>query len=267
MGNTQHSKPGGHSSMKGISSSTSVSNKSNSEVPPSQKSKLPLENIITCFNVEDGPLFISKEARNYKASSLNQHSILDLRTNQRLLEILQKRIKLPTFSSTTALENGNPNDNNNNTSVNDDNSGVNVVNQNEENNNEDHLLSEELLLLSEYKKTITERVKRFYLDESVMEVEEERAFACLLGLMIGDACGAPQEFSWYKVPPKVSSESEWLVDKIWKQDKEFFELTSMNDEHVWKKPHHNKFFLKVGQFTDDSSMVGSNSHLFAILIS
>jgi ADP-ribosyl-[dinitrogen reductase] hydrolase len=63
--------------------------------------------------------------------------------------------------------------------------------------------------------------------------EEDRVFGALLGLVIGDALGAPLEFS----PVRYGSS----------------ELTGF-DPQLWSKPGCNHFALKPGQWTDDSSM-------------
>ncbi len=63
--------------------------------------------------------------------------------------------------------------------------------------------------------------------------EEDRAFGALLGLAIGDALGAPLEFS----PVRYGSS----------------ELKGF-DAGLWKKDGYNHFGLRPGQWTDDTSM-------------
>jgi ADP-ribosyl-[dinitrogen reductase] hydrolase len=63
--------------------------------------------------------------------------------------------------------------------------------------------------------------------------EEDRAFGALLGLAIGDALGAPLEFS----PLRYGSS----------------ELTGF-DVGLWKTEGYNRFNLQPGQWTDDTSM-------------
>eukprot|EP00012_Vannella_robusta_P001020 CAMPEP_0206182968 /NCGR_PEP_ID=MMETSP0166-20121206/367_1 /ASSEMBLY_ACC=CAM_ASM_000260 /TAXON_ID=95228 /ORGANISM="Vannella robusta, Strain DIVA3 518/3/11/1/6" /LENGTH=401 /DNA_ID=CAMNT_0053597751 /DNA_START=114 /DNA_END=1316 /DNA_ORIENTATION=+ len=69
--------------------------------------------------------------------------------------------------------------------------------------------------------------------ESIPE-SESRAIACFLGMAIGDALGAPLEFS----PVEYG--------------KTF--ITSFKDTQYWNSPNFNKFKLKPGQWTDDASM-------------
>jgi ADP-ribosyl-[dinitrogen reductase] hydrolase len=71
------------------------------------------------------------------------------------------------------------------------------------------------------------------LRSGTMGKEEDRVFGALLGLAIGDALGAPLEFS----PVRYDST----------------ELTGF-DAALWKKEHYNRFGLKPGQWTDDTSM-------------
>lgn len=63
---------------------------------------------------------------------------------------------------------------------------------------------------------------------------ESRAVGCLLGLAIGDALGAPLEFSDVRYGVQ--------------------ELKMMGQEDVWGKEGYNRFRLKPGQWTDDTSM-------------
>lgn len=66
-----------------------------------------------------------------------------------------------------------------------------------------------------------------------LDQEEDRVFGALLGLAIGDALGAPLEFS----PVRYGSS----------------ELKGF-DEGLWKKGGYNTFGLRPGQWTDDTSM-------------
>ena len=63
--------------------------------------------------------------------------------------------------------------------------------------------------------------------------EESRSIGCFMGMVIGDALGAPLEFS------------DIIYNSI--------HLKDFTDEEYWKYPF-NKFELKPGQWTDDSSM-------------
>eukprot|EP01090_Pellita_catalonica_P015422 TRINITY_DN4185_c0_g1_i1.p1 TRINITY_DN4185_c0_g1~~TRINITY_DN4185_c0_g1_i1.p1 ORF type:complete len:436 (+),score=91.33 TRINITY_DN4185_c0_g1_i1:173-1309(+) len=65
------------------------------------------------------------------------------------------------------------------------------------------------------------------------DTETDRAFGALFGLVVGDALGAPLEFS----PVRYGAT----------------ELTGFSDE-LWKKNAYNRFKLKPGQWTDDASM-------------
>jgi ADP-ribosyl-[dinitrogen reductase] hydrolase len=71
------------------------------------------------------------------------------------------------------------------------------------------------------------------LRSGTMTEEEDRSFGALLGLAIGDALGAPLEFS----PVRYGSA----------------ELKGF-DAALWKKDNYNRFGLKPGQWTDDTSM-------------
>mmetsp|Transcript_71325 Transcript_71325/g.126034 ORF Transcript_71325/g.126034 Transcript_71325/m.126034 type:complete len:487 (-) Transcript_71325:93-1553(-) len=63
---------------------------------------------------------------------------------------------------------------------------------------------------------------------------KDRSFGCILGNIVGDALGAPLEFS----PVRYD---EW-------------DLQGMDDQEIWRKPGYNSFHLKPGQWTDDGSM-------------
>lgn len=65
-------------------------------------------------------------------------------------------------------------------------------------------------------------------------VAKDRSLGCLLGNIIGDALGAPLEFS--SVRYGVA------------------ELTGMDHEEIWRKSEYNSFRLEPGQWTDDGSM-------------
>lgn len=65
------------------------------------------------------------------------------------------------------------------------------------------------------------------------EQDEDRVFGALFGLVIGDALGAPLEFSALRYGAT--------------------ELTGF-DEAIWTKPGYNAFGLRPGQWTDDASM-------------
>lgn len=67
-----------------------------------------------------------------------------------------------------------------------------------------------------------------------LSVKESRAVACTLFNAVGDALGAPLEFS----PVRYGSK----------------ELKNMGDRGVWQRPGYNRFQLKPGQWTDDASM-------------
>eukprot|EP00930_Biecheleria_cincta_P004125 TRINITY_DN105010_c0_g1_i1.p1 TRINITY_DN105010_c0_g1~~TRINITY_DN105010_c0_g1_i1.p1 ORF type:complete len:512 (+),score=76.33 TRINITY_DN105010_c0_g1_i1:76-1536(+) len=63
---------------------------------------------------------------------------------------------------------------------------------------------------------------------------QDRSLGCMLGNVVGDALGAPLEFSpvRYDVP----------------------ELKGMDHTEIWQKDGYNSFNLKPGQWTDDGSM-------------
>lgn len=65
-------------------------------------------------------------------------------------------------------------------------------------------------------------------------VARDRGLGCMLGNVIGDALGAPLEFS----PVRY----------------DVVELTGMDHEQLWSKEGYNRFNLKPGQWTDDGSM-------------
>merc|ERR1719356_60878 len=62
----------------------------------------------------------------------------------------------------------------------------------------------------------------------------DRSLGCVLGNAIGDALGAPLEFS----------DVQYGVQ----------ELEGMCHDAIWEKPGYNRFGLKPGQWTDDASM-------------
>ena len=62
---------------------------------------------------------------------------------------------------------------------------------------------------------------------------ERRALACFLGMALGDALGAPLEFSSLRYNEQT--------------------ITGFSDSTQWQRPF-NKFNLKPGQWTDDTSM-------------
>lgn len=65
-------------------------------------------------------------------------------------------------------------------------------------------------------------------------VQEDRALGCMLGMAVGDALGAPLEFSAVRYGST--------------------EVKSMEQEELWTAPGYNRFSLKPGQWTDDCSM-------------
>ncbi|KAG2391992.1 hypothetical protein C9374_013477 [Naegleria lovaniensis] len=197
---------------------TNHSNNNNHET----RTKLSPSDIQKCLSLSEGTTFISQQARNFLPNSMNQYSILNLDHNEKLSKILEMKI----------LQ--------------------------EMNNPQDHTEITRSILeqkLEQCKKQAKERVfALFEPQENGSRIEESRAFACFLGLMIGDAMGSPFEFSACRFPRHVLHENDMLVDKAWKNDPEFFELTSMSDVKVWTNPNYNRFGLKPGQYTDDSSM-------------
>lgn len=62
----------------------------------------------------------------------------------------------------------------------------------------------------------------------------DRSLGCVLGNVVGDALGAPLEFS----PVRYGAS----------------ELRGMDHEEIWRKGGYNSFGLKPGQWTDDASM-------------
>jgi len=94
-------------------------------------------------------------------------------------------------------------------------------------------------ILSKYTILMNERLlkeemqKELFKGECSLSTQEKRAVACFLGMVIGDALGAPLEFL-----PVV-------------YDKKF--LSGFNDS-AWKSLTGNSFSLKPGQWTDDASM-------------
>ncbi len=64
--------------------------------------------------------------------------------------------------------------------------------------------------------------------------QQDRAIGTFLGLVIGDALGAPMEFTPYSPGQQV--------------------FKGFQDEHIWAAGPCNRFRLKPGQWTDDASM-------------
>jgi len=62
----------------------------------------------------------------------------------------------------------------------------------------------------------------------------DRSMGCVLGNAVGDALGAPLEFSHVRYGST--------------------ELTSMCQDDLWESPSYNRFNLRPGQWTDDSAM-------------
>ncbi|KAF0980425.1 hypothetical protein FDP41_013639 [Naegleria fowleri] len=193
------------------------------------RTKLSLIDIQKCFSLSEGTSFISTQARNFLPSSMNQYSILNLAANEKLVQILSQRI-------------------------------LQELAKNEQTQDTNNTATQEITTsmleqkLEQCKEHAKERVFSLLESDDVSRMEESRAFACFLGLMIGDAMGSPLEFSPCRFPQNITHEKQMLVEKAWKNDPEFFELTSMSDKHVWTKPNYNRFELKPGQYTDDSSM-------------
>eukprot|EP01130_Rhizamoeba_saxonica_P011617 TRINITY_DN4829_c0_g1_i2.p1 TRINITY_DN4829_c0_g1~~TRINITY_DN4829_c0_g1_i2.p1 ORF type:complete len:383 (-),score=78.72 TRINITY_DN4829_c0_g1_i2:1761-2909(-) len=80
-----------------------------------------------------------------------------------------------------------------------------------------------------HRKLATESFRR--LDE---DIEFDRALGSIFGLVVGDALGAPLEFS----PVQYGTT----------------ELHGFEDINIWNESHYNHFRLEPGQWTDDSSM-------------
>ena len=72
------------------------------------------------------------------------------------------------------------------------------------------------------------------LEENSLNQKEKRSLACLMGLAVGDALGAPLEFQWLEYDNEI--------------------LSDFAQSDVWEQPGKNKFRLKPGQWTDDTSM-------------
>ncbi|KAG2385792.1 hypothetical protein C9374_002941 [Naegleria lovaniensis] len=72
------------------------------------------------------------------------------------------------------------------------------------------------------------------LRNKLLDPKEDRALGCILGNAIGDALGAPLEFS----PVRYN----------------VLELTGLDHAEIWQKSNYNRFGLKPGQWTDDFSM-------------
>eukprot|EP01062_Namystynia_karyoxenos_P076498 TRINITY_DN7518_c0_g1_i1.p1 TRINITY_DN7518_c0_g1~~TRINITY_DN7518_c0_g1_i1.p1 ORF type:complete len:497 (+),score=160.57 TRINITY_DN7518_c0_g1_i1:97-1491(+) len=66
------------------------------------------------------------------------------------------------------------------------------------------------------------------------EAKLDRSLGCMLGNIVGDALGAPLEFS----PVRYGVQ----------------ELTGMDHDQMWQKADYNAFRLQPGQWTDDGSM-------------
>mmetsp|Transcript_1224 Transcript_1224/g.2308 ORF Transcript_1224/g.2308 Transcript_1224/m.2308 type:complete len:430 (+) Transcript_1224:267-1556(+) len=79
------------------------------------------------------------------------------------------------------------------------------------------------------RKELREKIEKKALTE-----KESRAVACLLGNAVGDALGAPLEFSAVRYGST--------------------ELKEMGQKDVWYNEDYNAFHLKPGQWTDDASM-------------
>eukprot|EP01059_Diplonema_ambulator_P005349 TRINITY_DN1509_c0_g1_i1.p1 TRINITY_DN1509_c0_g1~~TRINITY_DN1509_c0_g1_i1.p1 ORF type:complete len:483 (+),score=121.87 TRINITY_DN1509_c0_g1_i1:80-1450(+) len=70
---------------------------------------------------------------------------------------------------------------------------------------------------------------------------EDKAMGCFVGNVIGDALGAPMEFSAVRYP----TDPDYNPDEV---------LTGMDDPKMWEHRYFNSFGLKPGQWTDDASM-------------
>ena len=70
--------------------------------------------------------------------------------------------------------------------------------------------------------------------ENKLGAKEDRALGVVMGLAVGDALGAPLEFS------AVQYDST--------------ELQSFDQKDLWAQQDYNRFRLKPGQWTDDASM-------------
>eukprot|EP01103_Thecamoeba_quadrilineata_P003020 TRINITY_DN12855_c0_g1_i1.p1 TRINITY_DN12855_c0_g1~~TRINITY_DN12855_c0_g1_i1.p1 ORF type:complete len:438 (+),score=67.09 TRINITY_DN12855_c0_g1_i1:56-1369(+) len=68
-------------------------------------------------------------------------------------------------------------------------------------------------------------------------LREDRCLGSLVAMVVGDAFGAPLEFSAYIPEP--------LPDQL---------LTDFSQTDYWENPRLNRFMLKPGQWTDDASM-------------
>eukprot|EP01064_Diplonema_japonicum_P020545 TRINITY_DN300_c7_g1_i1.p1 TRINITY_DN300_c7_g1~~TRINITY_DN300_c7_g1_i1.p1 ORF type:complete len:503 (+),score=87.36 TRINITY_DN300_c7_g1_i1:83-1591(+) len=71
--------------------------------------------------------------------------------------------------------------------------------------------------------------------------KEDKAMGCFVGNVIGDALGAPMEFSSVRYP----DEPDYDESEV---------LTGLDDNKMWEHRHYNNFGLKPGQWTDDASM-------------
>jgi len=78
-------------------------------------------------------------------------------------------------------------------------------------------------------------------DRGEVTAEEDRAMGAVMGLIVGDALGAPLEFC------DVCHAGDARTDSI-------PDVSGFSDTAVWEHPRCNKFELKPGQWTDDGSM-------------
>lgn len=83
--------------------------------------------------------------------------------------------------------------------------------------------------LQREKDTLLQQIK-----EKKVHASLDRGIGVMMGLVVGDALGAPLEFS----PIRYG----------------VTELTAMGQKNVWEKEGYNRFKLKPGQWTDDASM-------------
>eukprot|EP01127_Copromyxa_protea_P020678 TRINITY_DN6936_c0_g1_i1.p1 TRINITY_DN6936_c0_g1~~TRINITY_DN6936_c0_g1_i1.p1 ORF type:complete len:426 (+),score=58.13 TRINITY_DN6936_c0_g1_i1:1042-2319(+) len=85
------------------------------------------------------------------------------------------------------------------------------------------------------RKTVMEAISKFSQDSPLFfDPKMDKAVACFLGNVLGDAFGAPTEFSKIRYGKT--------------------EYSDFNND-IWKKVHYNRFSLKPGQWTDDASMM------------
>ncbi|KAL9648240.1 hypothetical protein ABK040_009244 [Willaertia magna] len=90
-------------------------------------------------------------------------------------------------------------------------------------------------ILDNTEKIKEERKKvQLLIENKELTPQEDRAIGCIVGNAIGDALGAPLEFS------NVRYGSD--------------ELKGLDHKEIWLKPQYNRFQLKPGQWTDDFSM-------------